>query len=505
MKRGLTMLQRRSPVILHAVAAIWLLGCNEPMTEPPKNLAAYEQMPKSGPQSYPKELILKLNLTRALDPDLAPAERAESMKLVAQLGSEDPEVVSELAAVLTEKGDKPEFQQLQQTVLGFLLKKGDPSVSAHVARALPELLKGPLRYTVLDWLSRNGGDPGVLAALVRGWAEEPSHTGPNEWQFRQVVERVTGKGWEQSLIDGINAPKFEARGLALEILSRRIPPAGLRQQIQAAKAQSNDFRALQAFLNGFDYLPGTRREFLAVTYLNATQWQILPDAARLYREWQNAHKYTFNVRDFHLISRLARDPLRKDLNISRAHLVVELEQALNAREHVHHLRSAPGALDDYIDRFAFQKDVLTHADLWNLYLLNGMLSRERVQQALRIMARQDRTDKRTAWGGLMFYQNGEAEAVLYKASPEYGENDLLYVPSSDAVTHGLDALCRFHARFERPDNASRAGPNEADLRDAKLNNYYGLVLTSINEDAFCAHYYNPSGKVVSLGAFPLRK
>jgi hypothetical protein len=459
-------------------------------------------MPQSGPESYPRQTILLYNLQRATDKERPAMERLESMKLVTYLGGEDPSVRTELAGLLGETGGPPE---VQQAALEFLLRKGDPSAGEYVIRVLPGLPRGTARDAVLEWLSRHGSDPNTLGHVVKYWAEEPSPTGMNEPLFRQVVERVTKKNWERALIEALNAPAFTARGSAIAVLSRRMPAPALRQIIQATEPQSEAFAALRAFLDGFDYLPSGSREFLAATNIYKAQQYIFDDAIKLFREWQNQHGYQFNIRDFHLISRLARDPLRKDRNMRRTHLVLELGQALKPREHVHHRPIAPGAGDDYIDQFWLQTDALTHADLWNLYLLNGMLTRERVQQALRVMADRDRADRRSAWGGLVFYRSGQAEAILYPASQDNGENDLVYVPSAGADADGMDALCRFQAHFERPDNAARAGPSETELRDVKARNYYGLVLTSLSDDAFCAHYYTPRGVVISLGVFPFRK
>jgi len=485
-----------------ATVAFTACGCPQPTSEPPKDLASFQRMPQTGPQSYTRQTIVLFNLQRVLDKERGPGERTESMKLVAHLGADDPAVRADLAAVLSDSGCPAD---LQRTVLEFLLRVDAPDLAVHIARVLPNLPRGSMRDSVLEWLARRGNDPAVLAEVVKYWAEEPYPGGQNEPKFRTVVERVTGKSWEQSLVDAINAPGFYARGSAIDVLSKRVTPATLRQQIAATEARSEAFATLKLFLDGFEYVPATGHEFIAAVTLYKTQPYLMEDAIRLYRDWARLSDYAFNVRDFHLISRLARDPLRKDKTISRTQLILDLGQVLKTREHVKHRPSAPGAADDYIDQFWTQVDGLSYADLWNLYLLNTMLGRERVQQALRIMAEKDRADRRTAWGGLVFYQNGQAEAVLYPPSQEYGENDLIYVPTEQAIREGVDALCRFQGRFERPDNAGRAGPNESELREAKAGNFYGLILTSISQNAFCAHYYSPKGVVVSVGVFPFGK
>ena len=64
------------------------------------------------------------------------------------------------------------------------------------------------------------------------------------------------------------------------------------------------------------------------------------------------------------------------------------------------------------------------------------------------------------------------------------------------------ALCRFVAHFEKVNNAERTGPTVEELLDAKTNNYYGLTFTTLDENRFSAHYFTPSGIVISLGKFP---
>ena len=120
------------------------------------------------------------------------------------------------------------------------------------------------------------------------------------------------------------------------------------------------------------------------------------------------------------------------------------------------------------------------------------------------MAVRDRADRVGAWGGLVFYRNGQAEPILYPYSVRHGATDLRYVPDRRGIVHLRNALCRFNGHFEQLDNASRAGPDAEELRDARNRNFSGLILTSLPEQNVCAHYYTPQGVVVSLGKFRFR-
>ena len=108
-------------------------------------------------------------------------------------------------------------------------------------------------------------------------------------------------------------------------------------------------------------------------------------------------------------------------------------------------------------------------------------------------------------GGLVFYENGQAEAKLYAPDRSAGENDMAYVPTKRLIGDGRDSICRFVAHFEKVSNISLAGPTRNELLEARSQDYYALVLTSTSERRFSAHYYNPRGQVVSLGLLPFRK
>jgi len=487
-------MDRKRVFLTCAVLAALAGGCEPPGARVPVSLAEYSRPAEPGRTRYPDQTVLLHNLQRVLNADLAGEARLQSLELVVHLGGEDAEVRSSLATALGEE-DAP--AAVQEAVLAFLLKKDYPDLARHVVRALPRVKSNArLRDALLDWLVRHP-TPEVLAEVVQLWADEVP-AGVDEPRYRIVIEKISGKDWDQALLDGINAEGFFARGSALEVLSARFPPAALRQRIAEMPARTEAVAALQSFIERFDYLPRTRVEFLAAASICQTQKQLLADAARMYAQWRETYAYTFNIRDFHLLSRLAGDPLRKTSR--RTQLLLELGQSIGSREHVR----APGEPGyKYDDRFATQIERLGAADLWNLYLLDQMLSTPRIQLALRIMAERDRADRASAWGGLIRYENGRAEARLYPPAAE-GASDLIYVPGPRAERDTPDALCRFAGHFEQLHNADRAGPGGKELLDARLNNYYGLILTSISEHAFCAHYYGPDGIVVSLGKYPFR-
>jgi hypothetical protein len=259
---------------------------------------------------------------------------------------------------------------------------------------------------------------------------------------------------------------------------------------------------LQTCLSRFDYLPSSAQELLSAAYIYRARGDMLARAAELAGQWRRDYGYRFHIRDFHLISRLAEDP--KKAALSRDQLVADLSRSLSRRRHVrHHLIGA--SQEDLSSRFDKLINRLTIVDLWNLWLLDEMLSRPSIQAAITLLAEEDRQDTRRAFGGLVFLEGGQALARVYPPVRQTPANDLVYMPSSRLVADGRDALCRFQGHFEVLHNAGRAGPDAEELTASSKGDYYLLILTSVSETAFCAHYNNPEGVVVSLGQFPMTR
>jgi len=487
-------------LLLYAAWAAALLtpGCAEEIPKPPYSLAQYERMRATSPGAYPLATLRLRNLQRVLDADLSPEQRLASFELLRYLGADEPSIHERLSLVLTEEGGP---YQLHHAVLTFLLEQDYPGLAGYVVPALAKADQDPsLREAILQWLMRHPS-PAVLSEIVRLWADEPSAVSANEPRYRHIVERITGRPWDEALLAAINNRQTFARGRALEILAARLPHSELARKIMQLQPETSAMAALQSFFETFDYLPSRRAEFAALVTIFKTRLEMISDVVRLTGQWRDDYGYQFNIRDFHLLARLARDPLR--VMLRRTQLILELSRSLRTRQHVRYRPRGRGGRI-YTDRFALLADSLTISDLWNIYLLNEMLSRPRVQLALRIIAEGIRRDPTSASCGLVFYRHGQAEAMLYPpAKPDPGRPGRGV--SRRMVRDGRDSLCRFYTNFAKVQNASKAGPDAEQLLQANKDGFYGVILTSVNEYAFCAHYYSPGGQVVSLGKFPFRK
>ena len=498
--------------LLVLLAAVSLGGCAQLLSpRVPSTTAEYDAVQKTDPQRFSRTIIVLHNLQRVLDNDVKPADRVASLQLVTQLAPDDKDVTTQLANLLT---DPKAPLEVQQAVLSFLLKKDQPDLAAHVLAAMGNLNKySELHDSILAWLAKHPTGE-VLSELVKLWAQEDPQ-GPNEARYRSVIEKTTGSAWDDALVNALNSNDFSAPGAAMAVLLKRMPEPTLRQRLSAMTARSSWLAVLQTFLRQFDWLPASDEEFTTMVQVGTKNRGTVDDAAKLAAQWRADYGYRFNIRDFHLLSRLAQDPLRTAQR--RPQLIQEIGTSLSTRRHV----DLPGGVDD---KFFTRADTLTLADLWNLYLLSDLLSRPRTQMAMWVLADGDRADRSGAWGGLVFYRAGQAEATKYptvqrpeSAGPGGGPpsgDDLIYAPQFkgkrasgdyDFLGDSRDSLTRFICHFEKADNVGRAGPTPAELRDARVGNYYGLVLTSLGADSFCAHYFNPQGVVISLGVFPLRK
>jgi hypothetical protein len=473
-----------------------IAGCGGmPASPPPSSPPEYEQMRIGNRTAYPRQTVMLYNLQRVLDRDVPAPQRAASLKLVSRLGEENHSVRVELAKVLA-SSDTP--AELRKEILQLLLKRNYPDLTGHIVQVLPELdPDDPIRATVLEWLARHP-TPEVLSSVVTLWAKERAPSEAMEERYEAVVEKITRKSWDDSLLAGLNTDGFTAKGSALEVLRRRLPVITLRKRIEQMRGRTDAIVAMQLFMKRFDYLPASAQELLSTVWLVKAKLGEVKPASTLYDAWRESHGYVFNVRDFHLLGGLAGDPLRQ--NMQRSSMILQLGREFKARKHIRHQAQGRGRLDP--GNFWIVSHKLSIADLWNIHLLNEMLKRRWVQVALTTMADKDLADKRSAHGGLVFYENGQAQARLYTPSYEPPASDLTYIPSAKAEIDSRAALSRFYGHFEKVNNASRAGPGREELRDAARQNYYGLILTSVSSKAFCAHYYNPEGVVVSIGVFP---
>ncbi len=483
------------------VAACLAASSCEPLPpHPPETVVELQQWQRgTDGQAFTKHAIVLHCLRRVLDEDLPSGKRVESLRVIEALDPPGEEACPALAQALANPKVDP---ALRSKVVAFLAKKGHAGLGPYVADALrrttdPEQLQAMLPFAV------DNPSEELLVEVVKLWASKEALKPKEEQTYRQIVERSSGMAWQDALLDALDKPEFFARGSAIEVLAARLPPPELRQRILAVRPRTVAVLSMQEFARRFEFVPTTRRELLATVALVRRKQRYMTPASHLAAQWRAQHRYRFNVRDFHLLSALASDPLR-DTSLSRAQLVRTVSQAIARRRATSRGTARSGSKIVFRRRrlvdFDGQVESLSTVDLWNLLLLEEMLSRWRVRRMLQVTAQRDRADRTTQWGGLLFYESGHAEATLYWAGAKQGDDQ--YVPSKRMMLDAVDALGYFVGHFSNPSEDPRlAGPTDEEMAFAKASNLYGLVLTSVAPDRLNAAYFSPAGIVVDLGDY----
>ncbi|MCP4376927.1 MAG: hypothetical protein GY794_12210 [bacterium] len=484
-----------------SLVVMFIFGCVEPIPALPQTLDEYAQIQRTHPQEYTPSTVILNNTRRVLDPDLPTDDRIASLDLVSSLVGPNGKLPAELSSVLSQK-DCPE--RLRTRILGGGVAAvtppiGTPPVSVpnrKVGRlSLSELSQAPasLRRTVtLQWLVEH---PKVemLANLTKLWAAEPAN-GQDEQLFRQVIAKHgPGRQWFDVLLDSLNAKKFAARGSALTVLTTRGAEIDLLNRIKRMTARTVSLQSMQTFAKKFGYIPTNGSELLACVIVHAKTKGSLDAPGLLAKVWKAKYNYKFNIRDIHLLSQIAKDPVRS--RTSRNDLIKNLVIKLARRRHV----SGAGV------PFNKQAASMTLPDLWNLTLLDEMLQRKRVTLALRILADRLRAGLNSPRSGLVFYEGGKASAKLYPQKKDSNRGDRDHIPERELQRAGISALAHLYTRFETVYNGDRARVSKREASAANQGNYYGLVLTSIDSGTFSALYYNLDGTVVSLGLYAFGK
>ncbi|MCY2929994.1 MAG: hypothetical protein NTV86_10965 [Planctomycetota bacterium] len=547
---------KANTIMALAVAAACLTagGCNKPPVTMPVTLIDYQRLQSENPQDYPPGNVLKLNLVRVLDTGLTEEDRLTSMEVVTYLQPRSQGDLDALATVQNEK-NSPRLaaaarQYLQRVpslppvpdrgatgvASSALARRTDPddpryssdragsvgsyrtgtSDTGYPAAGTGDTTARPPTVSPYDVRSQRlrelltNGRADDLSEVIIYWGQEPAP--PDErvdGGYRAAIEKITGKPWDEALLDAINQPRFTARGSAVEVLSARIAQPALVQRVAAVTTPNSEaMQVMKVFASQFGYVPGTRQELLSAVRVYRAYNGRLEQGAKLARQWRQESQglddaagargqriYRFNIRDFHLLAGLAQDP--GNSRTDRLSLVAELANSTPAG------RPAPPVTGVETSTMSAAVGKMSMADLWNVWLMNGMLASPAFRADLRQVAERDLADTRAAWGGLIVY-NALAKRVEVRsadAARTGAYDDVRYLPPQTVIDKTPLAMARIHGHFNRVNGAALAGPTRQEVQDAVVGNYCGLVLTRISDREFCAYYYNPGRLVLGLGTF----
>ena len=502
------LLTRGCIIVVVAAMAVAGAGCEALPSKPPESLTQLRLQQAFRDQTFTHEVIALHNLRRVLSKELSVAERLESLRVVEEMDAAAVDTCPAMAQALAE-AELP--APVRKAVVTFLAARKYAGLGPYMAEALRQAKDDKQREIIFRWIQEHPSAE-VLTEIVRLWASNPPTKTDQELRYRQTVHRITGKRWDQALLDALNSGDFFARGSAVEILAARVTPdSRLRQRILTLEPRTEAVRAMQAFAGKLAYVPKTRRELLATVTIYKRHGGRLTQVAALAEKWRREHEYRFNIRDFHLLGALASDPLR-NANMSRAHLALEVSRAIAGRRGqlaggfpiLGPNRKSVFRRRRLVD-FNAQVESLNLADLWNLLLIDQMLSRPRVHRMLEVTAQRDRIDRQTQYGGLISYELGQAEAKQYHPAEKRGDDQ--YVASKWMLSDSTDAMAYFLGHFNKPSaDPASAGPTDRELAFAKTNNLYGVVITSVGPGIFNVAYFNTNGIVIDLGDYrrPIR-
>ncbi|MCY2926269.1 MAG: hypothetical protein NT031_12660, partial [Planctomycetota bacterium] len=452
-------------------------GCGKPPPPMPVTLGDYQRLRSESPQDYPPGSVLTRNLTRVLDTGLTEEERLTSMELVAALQPRGRTELEALGAVQYETGN-PRLKGMVRDYLArvpslpaqpnvaYVDRSAYPPVQPRVDRSAEPRLTNPQLGSLDEPRVSDGGTPEVtpriptapvpydvrsqrlrelltrgraddLSEVVVYWAQEPAP--PDEKVdagYRGVVEKLTGKVWDEALLDALNQPRFAARGSAVEVLAARIDQASLAGRVAAVAAPASEaLQVMKVFATYFGYVPQTRQELLSTVRVYKAYGGRVEEPAKLARQWlaesqgldddrgvRGQSRYRFNIRDFHILAGLAQDP--GNSRTDRLSLVTELAKSLPTRRV---MRPGTG-VDDSLLSAAVSK--MNRADLWNVWLMNEMLASAEFRGDLRLAAERDLNDVRSAWGGLMVYNPTAKRTEVRTADAVRGgvSDDVRYLP-----------------------------------------------------------------------------
>ena len=474
------------------LASLLAIGCAGDLSRPPQKL---DELNHGSAQQMNRRTIVLHNVRRVASNQLSARERIESLAVVERLDGPEMETAPALAAAAADGQAPPE---VRQEVLAFLARRHYEGADEQMMATLTSTTDPRMRANIMDWLQANAR-PEMLDPIVRLWAASRTND-QEEARYRAVLQRITDKSWDQALLENcLNEKDFKPKGSALEILAARIPQTHLVRRVTALTPYTDAVLAMKWLGDRFGCVPATRQELASAVAIVQGDSDRLGRAARLAQQWQ-PQGYQFNVRDYHVLSALASDPLR-NARLSRQQVELEVSRSIAAR------RGGPAQGDRLRRRnrvvdFDRQVKLLRMADLWNLVLLGEMINRPRVQQAILHTAQQDRADRQSASGGLALYENGLADMSLYPPGARRG--DELFVPSDRMIDQSADCVCFFVGHFARPENLAESGPSDGELSFARQYNVCGLILTALDTGKFNAVYVNPEGTVIDLGDFSPR-
>lgn len=165
------------------------------------------------------------------------------------------------------------------------------------------------------------------------------------------------------------------------------------------------------------------------------------------------------------------------------------------------------------DRFEDWADELSWPTLLSILVVDEAITDDRVLGGIAGQAAEDREDRTTEYGGLVFALDadvgdnapevGRFRAGLYRPRPPTRVNDQTFVASRFMLEDSTRALAHYHLHAQLADNGRYAGPSQADMQYAARYGRFCLVFTTVSDADVNVDLYTPEGVVIDMGTLAL--
>ena len=418
---------------------------------------------------------------------------AADRKLVQASGAQDDTRLALLEQILLNPGHSTEMRlyALEQLAAANKAQAGKV-LTLH----LPKIDDWPVLQRACA-MAVELGDLRLADALIRSWARPATQFQRPERPEKTALEKLCAQRAPIVLREKITDSNDRTlRVCALDLLVELDGAPAVKKWVKELPARDVFLDDLAWWVETFDTVPQGAQEMAWVHLLRKPQQVAWVEQAK--KRWGEMR----GEKDFVMVPRLvyvlAETP-EAVAKMSRAELLRDLGEKLDAKKHVKRVPSYEGARDDVDDTLAAQEKKLSRLDLWALELLLTGLDDLALRRELHRLGLLDMSDTTTEHGGLLTLIDGHLRATPYR--PLYTGNDNAYITSDLLLTDMACGVSGYHFHFQEVYNGRNAGPGVGDLQFTRENHCHGVVFTSVGTGELNGDYYTPQGAVVDLGVW----
>ena len=415
----------------------------------------------------------------------------------------------QLARVVASSAHSPAVRRNAATIIADRYRADAPLWLSEALVDTQQAELAELLVTLLVELNDGRALPNMLLAMA-GQSQALEQTSP---RVDLAVEQIAGRALPEVLKEQLlNDASARVHVALLNIMCYRLGPETAAATLLELPPDNQFVEETQFWARRFDYVPTNGLRYLACKWqrqsLSPQQLDLLQRRVKMLHQ---RHGYRFDIHDSYLL--LEAD--ESVLGWAAGRLTVQIQQRLRQLAHTKRPASYPGAVDDYSENFAYQRNRLGYTDLLRISLLMTAFSDAGVAGQLRDVFAGDLSNIGSEAGGLCFLENKRVTLRAYTPGRRAGDNR--YVESAQMVADGVFCLARWHCHVDPWRAFELAGPGVDDLHYADYVNCPSVVITCLDSSGladstgrrqstrprlFNADYFTPGGGVVDLGNYP---